>query len=40
MFYNVQYMVLYPIIDRIKYDVKDLKYIKIIFKNYFKRDHF
>jgi len=25
MFYNVQYMVLYPTIARIKYDVKDLK---------------
>ena len=27
---------LYTIIDRIKYDVKDIKYIKLCIKNYFR----
>jgi hypothetical protein len=32
MFYNVQYMVIVPIIVRIKYGVKDLKYVKLFKK--------
>ena len=36
MFYNVQYTVIVAYIARIKYDVKDLKYLNYLKKKYFK----